>query len=45
MFNVFEATVIWDGQIKFIEINESETDPLVGVGLLEGDELNIQAGD
>jgi len=43
MFNVFEATVIWDGQIKSIEINESETDPLVGIGLLEGYELNIQA--
>ncbi len=42
MFNVFEATVIWDGQIKSIEINESETEPLVGMGLLEGYELNIQ---
>jgi hypothetical protein len=43
MFNVFEASVIWDGQIKSIEINESETDPLVGMGLLDGYELNIQA--
>jgi clan AA aspartic protease len=42
MFNVFEASVIWDGQVKAIEINESETDPLVGMGLLEGFELNIQ---
>ncbi len=42
MFNVFEASVIWDGQVKSIEINESETDPLVGMGLLEGYELNIQ---
>jgi clan AA aspartic protease len=42
LFNVFEATVIWDGQIKSIEVNESETDPLVGMGLLEGYELNIQ---
>ncbi|MEB3228853.1 MAG: clan AA aspartic protease [Synechocystis sp.] len=42
MFNVFEASVIWNGQIKSIEINESETDPLVGMGLLEGYELNIQ---
>jgi len=42
MFNVFEAIVIWDGQLKSIEINESETDPLVGMGLLEGYELNIQ---
>ena len=42
MFNVFEASVLWDGQIKLIEINESETEPLVGMGLLEGYELNIQ---
>jgi clan AA aspartic protease len=42
MFNVFEAFVIWDGQVRLIEINESETDPLVGMGLLEGYELNIQ---
>jgi clan AA aspartic protease len=43
MFNVYEASVIWDGQIKIIEVNESETDPLVGMGLLEGYELKIQA--
>ncbi|HAC62544.1 MAG TPA: clan AA aspartic protease [Cyanothece sp. UBA12306] len=42
LFNVFEATVIWDGHLKSIEVNESETDPLVGMGLLEGYELNIQ---
>lgn len=42
MFNVFEASVIWDGQVRPIEVNESETDPLVGMGLLEGYELNIQ---
>ena len=33
LFNVFEATVIWDGQLKSIEVNESETDPLVWVCL------------
>lgn len=42
LFDVFEAAVIWDGQIKSIEINESDTAPLVGMGLLEGYELNIQ---
>jgi len=42
-FNVFEASIIWDGQVKAIEINDSETDPLVGMGLLEGYELNLQA--
>jgi Fe2+ transport system protein FeoA len=42
MFNVFEASVIWDGQMRSIEINESAAEPLVGMGLLEGYELNIQ---
>ena len=40
---VYEASVIWDGQVRTIEINESEADPLVGMGLLEGYELKIQA--
>lgn len=43
MFNVFEASVIWDGQVKSIEINGSEADPLVGMSLLEGYDLNIQS--
>lgn len=43
VFNVYEASVIWDGQVRTIEINESEADPLVGMGLLEGYELKIQA--
>jgi clan AA aspartic protease len=43
MFNVYEASVVWDGQIRTIEINESEAEPLVGMGLLEGYELKIQA--
>ncbi len=42
MFDVYEASVIWDGQVRTIEVNESETDPLVGMGLLEGYELKIQ---
>lgn len=42
LFNVFEATIIWDGNLKSIEVYESETDPLVGMALLEGYELNIQ---
>jgi clan AA aspartic protease len=42
MFNVYEASVIWDGQIRSVEINESAADPLVGMGLLEGFELKIQ---
>ena len=36
MFNVYSATIIWDGEFKTIKINESDTDSLLGVGLLYG---------
>jgi clan AA aspartic protease len=42
ILDVYETIVIWDGQLRTIEVNESETEPLVGMGLLEGYELNIQ---
>lgn len=42
MFDVYEASVIWDGQVRTSEVNGAETDPLVGMGLLEGYELKIQ---
>ncbi len=42
LFNVYEASIIWDGQVRSVEVNESETDPLIGMGLLEGYELKIR---
>jgi clan AA aspartic protease len=42
MFDVYSATIIWDGEYKTIKINESEADPLLGVGLLYGYEVCIQ---
>ena len=42
MFDVYEASIVWDGQVRTVEINGSDTDPLVGMGLLEGYELKIQ---
>jgi hypothetical protein len=35
--------VIWDGEYREIYINESETVPLIGMQLLRGYELRIQA--
>jgi predicted aspartyl protease len=35
--------VIWDGQYREIYINESETVPLIGMQLLRGYDLRIQA--
>jgi clan AA aspartic protease len=42
-FDVYRGTVIWDGQLRVIEINASDTTPLVGMALLEGFELRVQA--
>jgi clan AA aspartic protease len=42
VFDVYEASIIWDGQVRMVEVNEADTDPLVGMGLIEGYELKIQ---
>jgi clan AA aspartic protease len=42
IFEVYIATVIWDGNYITIDINESETAPLVGMQLLRGYDLRIQ---
>jgi clan AA aspartic protease len=53
IFDVYRGFVIWDGEFRQIDINASETTPLVGMSLLygyrvrfdaiEGGEVNIQA--
>ncbi|MCT7982700.1 clan AA aspartic protease [Laspinema sp. A4] len=35
-FEVYAVKVIWDGTYRDIPVNESETDPLVGMSLLYG---------
>lgn len=42
-FEVYAATIIWDGQYRNIPVNEAETDPLVGMSLLYGYDLYIRA--
>jgi len=42
-FEVYAATVIWDGEYKNIPVNSAETEPLVGMSLLYGYDLRIQA--
>ena len=44
-FDIYAATVIWDGEPRNILIEAAETDPLVGMGLLYGFNINIQAVD
>lgn len=36
IFDVYRGLVIWDGEFRRIDINASETSPLVGMSLLYG---------
>lgn len=44
-FNVHEATVLWDGQLRDIEADSTGSTPLVGMLLLDGQDLNLQVRD
>jgi clan AA aspartic protease len=42
IFEMYAGSVIWDGQVRRIEVNASETEFLVGMGLLEEYKLEIE---
>lgn len=42
IFNVFEAILIWDGDLLTIPIDEADSEPLVGMSLMEGYQLMMQ---
>jgi predicted aspartyl protease len=43
VFDFYTGTVIWDGQYRTIDIAESETEPLLGMAMLYGYRLQIDA--
>lgn len=43
LFDIYGASVIWDGQYREIEINAAETEPLLGMRLLRSHQLQINA--
>lgn len=43
VFDIFEGNVVWDGEARRILIDISDTEPLVGMGMLMGYELCIRA--
>lgn len=45
IFDIYEGLVIWDGVPRRVAVDSAETDPLVGMGLLYGSELNIKVID
>lgn len=42
VFDIYEATVVWDGQPRRVSVDEADTDPLVGIGLLYGHKMTIE---
>lgn len=42
VFDIYEATVMWDGSPRRISIDEVDIAPLVGMSLLYGYELTVQ---
>jgi len=41
-FDIYEAAVLWDGQPMMIPVDEAASEPLLGMSLMYGYELNIQ---
>lgn len=44
-FDVYVATVIWDGQPRTVEVEAADTDPLVGMSLMDQQALRIDILD
>ena len=42
VFDIYDGTVVWDGRLLRVPVDEASTAPLVGMALLHGYELNLQ---
>ena len=42
-FDFYDAEMVWDGQLIAVVVGAAEVAPLVGMSLLEGHELRIEA--
>jgi predicted aspartyl protease len=40
--DIYAATVMWDGRLRNILVEEADTEPLVGMALLRGHALSVQ---
>jgi clan AA aspartic protease len=43
IFEMYKATAIWDGQNQVVDVAASDADPLVGMSLLYGFKVQIEA--
>ena len=42
IFDVYEAKVVWDGKVRQILVDEADAEPLVGMRLLKGHQLDME---
>jgi clan AA aspartic protease len=42
VFDVYEAVLVWDGNMLTIPIDEADSEPLAGMLLMEGYQLTVQ---
>jgi clan AA aspartic protease len=45
VFDIYEATILWDGQPRTISVYEMDAEPLVGMSLMYGYELVLPVLD
>ncbi len=43
VFDLYEAVLIWDDQAMVVEVATAETEPLMGMSLIYGHDLRIEA--
>jgi predicted aspartyl protease len=41
VFDVYNAEIVWNGDLRSIEIDAAETEPLLGMALLKGHRLQV----
>jgi clan AA aspartic protease len=45
VFDVYTAVLVWDGQQRTTEVEATDSEPLVGMALLQGFELRVEVKD
>ena len=45
IFDTYGVTVLWDGQSRFVDADEADATPLLGMSMMDEHDLSIQVRD
>ncbi len=45
LFDVYRGTVVWNGQPRVVEVEDTDTAPLLGMAMVAGHEVRFEAVD